>query len=42
VPTAQESQAAAEFVEQDMSQSLCRLGDVLWTLLNSAEFRWNH
>jgi hypothetical protein len=42
-PSADESERLAAYVaEAGDSERETRLGDVLWSLLNSAEFQWNH
>jgi hypothetical protein len=42
-PSAQEAETAREYVVSgEETDHARRLGDVLWALLNSAEFRWNH
>lgn len=43
MPSAEERDVIAAHLNQgDSSERPRRLGDVLWSLLNSAEFRWNH
>ncbi len=42
-PTSEEHELLRAFYEKgDAAERPRRLGDIFWTLLNSAEFRWNH